>query len=151
MAVVSASEMARHLDVTREQLNRLTSQGVIERRGDKKFDVDANRLKYIRHLRQKPTQASALIEARTKLTELRTAKLRNELMDVRACQSYLVTTFVEPMLSGLAAIPSAFCGRDLKERRRLEAMINKVRNDTCDRCDREADALKKSMKDDEAA
>ena len=50
--LVRGSKMARHLGFERSNLDRLISQGVIERQGDGRFDLEATRLAYIKHLRE---------------------------------------------------------------------------------------------------
>jgi hypothetical protein len=75
--VVSASEMARHLDVSREALRRLVASGEIEQRDDGRFDLDATRRAYIRSRSSKPARSlklDKLREEQTKLTRLRIAR-----------------------------------------------------------------------------
>ena len=49
--LVSGSRLAAHFGCTRQNVDLLTRQGVIERRGDDLFDQDVSRLKYLTHLR----------------------------------------------------------------------------------------------------
>ena len=49
--LVSGNALATHFGVSRQHVERLTAEGVIERRSDGKFDQDVSRLKYMTHLR----------------------------------------------------------------------------------------------------
>ena len=49
--LVSGYELARHFGCSRQNVDLLAQQGVIERRSDGKFDQDVSRLKYLTHLR----------------------------------------------------------------------------------------------------
>jgi hypothetical protein len=47
--LVSGYELARHFGCSRQNVDLLAQQGVIERRSDGKFDQDVSRLKYLTH------------------------------------------------------------------------------------------------------
>ena len=49
--LVSGYELARHFGCSRQNVDLLASQGVIERRSDGLFDQDVCRLKYLTHAR----------------------------------------------------------------------------------------------------
>jgi len=141
-ATVSASELSRHLDVSREQIRRLIAQGVLQHAPDGRFNIDACRIAYIRHLRAKPVEANKLIEARVRLAELRAQRLRESMMDVPAALAFLAE-IIGPFVSGLSGVPAEFCGRDLQARRRLQAIIDRHRNEFADLIERKMAELKK--------
>lgn len=140
----SISATARHLDLSRERLRQLEAEAVIERLPDGGYDLDETRRRYIRFLRDRPARSAKhdeLHAARARLIELRVSKMRGELMDVRAALAFLEEKVIGPLFSGLAGVPATFCGRDVKERRRLEAIINQERNAFAAAVEREASAL----------
>src|SRR3954469_16952902 len=49
--VVTANSLATHLGMTRQNVARLTADGIVERRSDGCYDQTASRLRYIKHLR----------------------------------------------------------------------------------------------------
>jgi phage terminase Nu1 subunit (DNA packaging protein) len=94
------SEMARHLDLSTQRLNKLVDEGTLARPGKEGFDRDATRTAFIRHLREtKIAQGNAgngsYAQARAKLTTEQTAAVafKNEVAkggfvkteDVDAC------------------------------------------------------------------
>jgi hypothetical protein len=68
--LVSGNMLAVHFGCTRQHVDQLTAQGVIER-SDGKFDQDQSRLKYLAHLRS-PERRSARSEAAAKHAEAKT-------------------------------------------------------------------------------
>src|SRR6476620_4608309 len=75
--VVTASSLATHLGMTRQNVARLTAEAVIEQRSDGCYDQTASRLRYIKHLRvehqRSPrTQADAdHVAVKTEMLKLR--------------------------------------------------------------------------------
>ncbi len=49
--LVTGYELTRHFSCSRQNVELLATQGVIERRSERKFDQDVCRLKYPAHLR----------------------------------------------------------------------------------------------------
>jgi hypothetical protein len=72
---VSGYELARHFGCSRQNVDLLATQGVIERRSDGKFDQDVSRLKYLTHLRSERAR-SPRAEADAKHAEAKTALLQ---------------------------------------------------------------------------
>jgi phage terminase Nu1 subunit (DNA packaging protein) len=98
--LLPVTEMARHLDLSPQRLNKLVDEGTLARPGKGGFDRDATRVAFIRHLREtKIAQGNAgngsYAAARAKLTAEQTAAVafKNELAkggyvkteDVDAC------------------------------------------------------------------
>src|SRR5262245_35033191 len=84
--LVSGSKLAAHFGVTRQHVDQLAQQGVIERRSDNLFDQDLSRLQYFDHLRsqhRRSPRAEAdgeLAKARAEWLRLRTAERKKELV-----------------------------------------------------------------------
>jgi hypothetical protein len=132
-APVSASALAEHLACVRSYVAKLVEQGVIERRGDGKFDQDQCRTKYLAHLREerrRSPKSAADVEftsAKAELIRIRidekrgTTILREEAMDRE-------DKLIGMVLSALSSMP-AQCAPvgDLQIRRRLERWVFQAR------------------------
>jgi phage terminase Nu1 subunit (DNA packaging protein) len=96
--LVGRMELTRHLVGNNELIPRLLEKGVIEQRPDGTFDRDECREKYIRHLRARPPRGTGnakLLEARTKLAELRVAERTHKVVsteEVTAALQFLAST-----------------------------------------------------------
>jgi hypothetical protein len=84
--LVSGNALATHLGCTRQNVARLTAEGIIERRPDGRYNQDHARLKYIAHLRSErrgSARAAADIEfasAKAQLIRLRIAEKQRDLI-----------------------------------------------------------------------
>ena len=84
--LVSGNKLAVHFGCSRQNVDQLATQGVIERRSDGLFDQDASRLKYIarlrdEHRRSPRTQADAdHVAVKTEMLQLRLMEKRRELV-----------------------------------------------------------------------
>ena len=80
--VVTTNSLATHLGMTRQNVALLTAQAVIVQRSDGNYDQTANRLRYIKHLREQhrhtPRSAAdtAHIAAKTEMLQLRSEERR---------------------------------------------------------------------------
>jgi hypothetical protein len=129
------SEVARHLLLSREMIRRLVAEKIIERRGDGSFDLDQARHAYIRHLRdrrsEKGAAEAALLRARAREIELRTAERARDLIEFdEACA--VLDDVIGALVSELAGLPAA-ATRDLMMRRHLDELIRGIRQRTADR------------------
>ena len=83
--LVSAEIAASHLDISVTRFNDLVRQGVLTRQGRAKFDLDAVRIAYIRHLRdvaggrKSDRDAPELTAERARLTKAQADKAEMEL------------------------------------------------------------------------
>ena len=141
----SASELSRHLDCSREEIRRLVEKRVLVHTADGRFDIDNSRRRYINHLRAKPTQASGLIDARTRLLDLRAAKLRGEMAPVAALDAFYIENIGELFLMLYAAMAAK--SRDRRERAYWKNVIDDTRNAWADKMAARADALEKAKDD----
>jgi hypothetical protein len=130
--LVSAVQMAKHLGCVRSYLDKLLEQGVLERRDDGKFELDVNRLRYIRHLKE-ARKVSPRSEADTEFQ-----KAKTELIRIRILEKQRVLIPLEEAVdhmekavglfltfaSGLAA---RVAGSDLSMRRKIEQAVYEMR------------------------
>ena len=137
------------MTVSREEVRRLASRGILQKSDDGRFDTDRSRWSYIEFLRAQSHRGEALNEARLKLLELKTKKMRGLMLDLRPGLDYFTEMFLTPLLADLDGLPSRFCGKDVPERKRLKAMVDQIRNDACRRCDVEAARLAAASDDDQ--
>jgi hypothetical protein len=85
-ALVSGNRLATHFGISRQHVERLTAEGVIERRADGLFDQDQARLKYLTHLRSENrrsprTKADAEhTAAKAELLQIKIAEKKKVLM-----------------------------------------------------------------------
>jgi len=80
--LVSGYELARHFGCSRQNVDLLATQGVIERRADGKFDQDVSRLKYLTHLRAEHRR-SPRAQADADYVKVKTEMLQTRLMEKR--------------------------------------------------------------------
>jgi hypothetical protein len=78
--LVSGYELARHLGCSRQNVDLLAQQGVIERRSDGLFDQDVGRLKYLAHLRAE-RQRSPRAAADAEFTAAKAELIRVRIME----------------------------------------------------------------------
>src|ERR1700730_8503716 len=130
----SASVLARHLDCSRQWIARLVKEGVLTKRTNGTFDLDACRVKYIRHLRdadQRGSKSDAVAraqEARAHSLELRNAREEDRLIEFNDVED-VIGDIVAAFSSELAGVPAGST-RDLGLRDVIEGRLN----DAIDRC-----------------
>jgi hypothetical protein len=115
-------------------LDRLLAQGVIERQGDGRYDLDDTRGRYIRHLRE-ARQMSARGEAdaefqrsKSELIKIRIAEKKRQL--IMADEAYEMIDEMHGMfMTALSGLPARIAGRDLSMRRLIEKAIFDMRTD----------------------
>ena len=130
---VSASALAEHLGCVRSYLDKLVEQGVITKLADGRFDQDACRMAYLKHLREarklSPRGAAdvALQQAKAELVQLRVAERKGALIPGVEHEAR-VEAIAGVILSALSSMP-AQCAPvgDLPARRRLERWVTDVR------------------------
>ena len=74
------TQMAQHLDIAAQRISQLVHKGIIDPPGPDGFDVEATRIKYIRHLRAHlaPHAGAMLTEERAKLVRARRERMELE-------------------------------------------------------------------------
>lgn len=142
--LVSGNKLAVHFGVTRQHVEQLTAQGVIERRADGKFDQDQSRLRYLAHLRD-PARRSARSEAAAEHAKAKTEMLQIRIMERqrklvrREDVDALVDHMAGIVLTHLSGM-SARCSRDLVVRRSIDATVTQIRREISEACSTQADA-----------
>lgn len=130
----SQAQVAAHLDISQPRVAQFVGEGVFKQLPNRKLDMDACRIGYIRWLRdetRKSSQSAAVArvqDARAKAIELRTAREEGRLWDAEdtmAAMADILGTF-RSELEGVAAGST----RDLSIRANIQAQIN----DAMDRC-----------------
>jgi hypothetical protein len=143
---LSATAMAAHLDMSRANLDKLVSDGVVTRERDGRVNPDAVRVAYIRHLRRARrlnphTENRARNEA-AKARELELRDAQKEGFSILTEESLAnITGLFLTGLSGLAAR----CSRDLGIREVIENEIFKLRQAISDTAERKARELEARM------
>jgi hypothetical protein len=120
--IANVTQLAQHFDCSREQISRLEKQGVIERLPDGGFDLDASRVKYLRHLRERrPTG-----DHRKSFEQSRAAREKLKLMreSREVCYVHEFAEFVDAVgaahFKHYGPVASRIGGTDLALRRRAE-------------------------------
>ena len=142
--LVSGYELARHFGCSRQNVDLLAQQGVIERRADGKFDQDVSRLKYLAHLRaerQRSPRAAADAEftaAKAELIKVRIMEKKKVLMLVTDHEA-LVESMAGLFLTRLSGFPARCAGHDLTVRRAIERAVYDLRREISEACTAMAD------------
>jgi hypothetical protein len=141
--IVSPTTLAAHLGVSRQYVEKLAADGVIER-GPTGFDQDQSRLKYISWLRD-PRRRSARAEAEAELRQLKMTALRLKIEEEQgrlmehAEHIEILDELVGLVRTELAALPARLT-RDLQERRRIERAVDEILHRMADRAEEMARA-----------
>ena len=143
---VTATQLSKHLDLTRQRINALAdAEHVIERLPNGRFNQDDSRIKYLRWLRAPErrsarTQADAeYVKAKTEMLQLKLAEKCRELVrqsDVDA----LIDELVGVTLTAMSSMPARCAPRgDLATRRCIEQVVFEVRTEIANIARRKAD------------
>jgi hypothetical protein len=131
---------------TRQHVDQLAQQHVIERLANNLFDQDQARLAYLDHLRSQHRRSpraeadSELAKARAEWLRLRSAERMKELVPVETFND-AIDTLAGLTLPAMASVyPYA---QNLAERRRCEGMIRQVRRELADKAMRRAEPARK--------
>ena len=143
--VVTTNSLATHLGMTRQNVALLTAQAVIVQRSDGNYDQTANRLRYIKHLREQhrhtPRSAAdtAHIAAKTEMLQLRLMEKRRELVKQEDVDE-MTDTICGIVLTHLSSMP-ARCAPlgDLAIRRGIKGVVFEVRTEIAAVCQQMAD------------
>ena len=143
---VSATALAAHLDITRQNVGRLTAEGILERTSAG-YLLDDSRRRYIRHLREEyrksPRAAhdAELQRHKARLLEMKVARQERETMLVSDHNDF-VDQVAGLVLTELGGWPARVAGNDLMLRRKAEAVLFELRVKIADLCNARADAQK---------
>ncbi len=141
---VTASGLATHLGMTRQNVARLTAEAVIEQRSDGRYDQTASRLRYIKHLRSEHrrsarTQADAEFQrAKTEFLRIKIAEKQKVLMEFAEHEKF-VEMLIGIFLTGLSGFAARIGGRDLAVRREIDRAVFDLRVQISEAASRMAD------------
>ena len=141
--IVTASSLAAHLGMTRQNVAQLTAAAVIEQRADGNYDQAASRLRYIKHLRAEHrrsprTEADAAhVAVKTEMLRLRLLEKRRELVR-KEDVAELIDTMAGITLTHLSGL-GARCSRDVEVRRNIDRVVHQIRTELAQACTRLAD------------
>ena len=142
---VTATQLGRHLDLSRQRVQQLVDEYVITRLPDGRFDQDDSRVRYLRwygipigdRYGHKPMPSTS--KPKLKLLQLRLAEKRGELVrqtDVDAPIDELVGV----TLTAMSSMPARCAPRgDLVVRRCIEQVVFEVRTEIANIAQRKAD------------
>jgi hypothetical protein len=153
--LVSGNKLAFHVGCSRQNVDQLRAQGVIERRSDGLFDQDVSRLKYLTHLRaehRRSPRAAADAEfalAKAELVRIRIAEKKRELIpQEEACGQ--MEQLIGLFLTGLSGLSARCGGRDLAARRAIDKAVFDLRVELSETCTKLADERGEPPLDDDA-
>jgi hypothetical protein len=140
---VSSATLAAHLTMTRQNVARLTAEGILERTSAG-YLMDDSRRRYIRHLREeyrKSPRAAAdadLQRHKARLLEMKIAEQEREAILVSDHNDF-VHESIGLVLTYLSGWPARIGGHDLALRRKAEALVFELRTEIANQCQRLAD------------
>jgi hypothetical protein len=143
---VTATQLGEHLDLTRQRVGVLADvDHVLERQADGRFDLDASRIRYIRHLRSERARspnaaaAAALALAKAETLQLKLMQQKRELVS-KADFDAMIDEFAGVTLTTLSSLPARCAPRgDLATRRAIERVVFEVRTEIAKVCQEMAD------------
>jgi hypothetical protein len=149
---LSTTAMAAHLDMSRANLDKLVSDGVVNRERDGRVNPDAVRVAYIRHLRRvrrlNPHSESRARYEAAKARELELRDAQKEDFSILTEESLATVDDITGLfLTGLTGL-AARCSRDLGIREVIENEIVKLRQAISDAAERKARELEARMQAD---
>ena len=130
-ALVSSAALGKHFDCAPAYIRKLVEQGVIEKKSDGRYDLDACRSKYLTHLRAErklsPKGAADTEFTAAKAELIRIMEKKRELV-LQSDVDELIDGIAGVLLSALSMMP-AQCAPvgDLPMRRRLERWVFETR------------------------
>jgi hypothetical protein len=144
---VTATQLGEHLDLTRQRVGVLADvDHVLQRPSDGRFDLDAARVSYIRHLRTeraRSPKAAADAEhtaAKAALLHIQIAERQKRLV-LREDADALIDSIAGVVLTALSSLPARCAPRgDLAIRRSIEQAVREVRAQIAAVCEQRANA-----------
>jgi hypothetical protein len=144
--LVSGGRLALHFGVTRQHVDQLTQQGVIERLPTGLFDQERSRLRYFEHLRSQHRRSlraeagAQLAAARAEWLQVRTLGRKKELVPVE-----LFDQTSDEIAGAFSGLPAPLFPHGLAERGRCEAIIFQARKELAIGAMRYAEALEAAL------
>jgi hypothetical protein len=140
---VNATQLGAHFGLPRQRICTLADvEHVIERLPNGRFDQDACRLAYLRHLRDRRSARgeadAAHTKVKTEMLQLRLMEKRRELVR-RDDVNELLDTVAGITLTKLGSLPARVAGLDLAARRKAEDVVLELRREIAEACSQMAD------------
>ena len=142
--LVSGTKLAGHFGLSRQHVERLAQQAIIERRPDGLFDQDVSRLRYFgflraEHRRSPKSEADAEHQsAKAALLRIRIAEKQRQLVK-QADVTAMLDNLIGILLTGLSGLPARI-SRDPVTRRNAELVCRQIRTELAQVCEQHADA-----------
>jgi len=125
---VTATALAKHLDLSQQRITQLADERIIDRLPDRRFDQDACRIAYLRWLRaperrmQRSKVDSDFVKAKTELIAIRVREKKRELMMTEEALADM-EQLIGIVLTEMSSMPALIGGSDLQLRRKVEKAV----------------------------
>ena len=125
---VTATALAKHLDLSQQRITQLADEHIIDRLPDRRFDQDACRIAYLRWLRaperrmQRNKVDADFIKAKTELIAIRVREKKHELMMTEEALADM-EQLIGIVLTEMSSMPALIGGPDLQLRRKVEKCV----------------------------
>ena len=140
--VVSARQLAKHLDLTHQRIGQLVDEHVLVQLPNGRYDQDDARVRYLRWLRDperrpaRPQADANFVRAKTELIDIRIREKKRELMRIREKKRELMETdntiadmekLIGIVLTKMSGMGARIGGRDLQLQRRVDEVCTPLR------------------------
>jgi hypothetical protein len=129
---VIATQLAKHLDLSRQRVQQLVEEYVIARLPNGKFDQDACRVAYLRWVRDPErrlarSQADAdFVKAKTALIAIRVREKKRELIEFEEAKA-VTEKAIGIVLVAMSGMVARCAGSDLQLRRKIDQVVYETR------------------------
>jgi hypothetical protein len=141
---VTATQLGRHLDLSRQRIRQLVDEHVIAQLPNGRFDQNDARIRYLRWLRD-PERRSAkseaerdFIRAKTELIDIRIREKRRDVMPTEMAIADM-ERLIDIVLTQMSGMGARIGGHDLQLRRRVDEIVYKTRVKLADTFNKLAD------------
>jgi hypothetical protein len=141
---VNATQLGKHLDLSRQRIRQLVDEHVIEQLPNGRFDQDACRVRYLRWLRD-PERRSAktqvdadFVRAKTELIDIRIREKKRDLMPTETAIADM-EKLIGIVLMKMSGMGARVGGRDLQLRRKVDEVVYETRVDLANAFNKLAD------------
>jgi hypothetical protein len=144
---ISTEDAARLIGRTSRWVNLLFQKGYIKKNKDGLYTAAAVVEGYVKNIMEDKrhsahsTAVADLAATKARIAAMNEARLKGDLVPTQAILDHAAET-IGPFMSALSGLPAQFT-RDRAERRRLEEMLNKIRNDYARTLRAKSEQLKK--------
>jgi hypothetical protein len=129
---VLATHLAKHLDLSRQRIQQLVDENVLERLPNGRFGQDECRVRYLRWLRD-PERRSArsqadadFIKAKTELIAIHVREKKRELIEFEEAKE-VTEKAIGIVLTAMSGMAARCGGSDLQLRRKIDQVVYETR------------------------